>query len=150
METVSATLAWQAGRPAGGDAYFAIGTIYGDNNPDAVPASGSIVLSSDTLATFDYVYSGNYYYGSTEPSGTFWCTAHLNVNICPNILSEAPFNPQAYQLPYDNNRKVNKNTAPICVTNTSGNNYFVPASTSIEIESFKTNLPPGATYEVLP
>ena len=150
-ETVNVTLSWRTGRPGdANDAHFASGRIDGDNNADDLPVSGSVTTAMTLNSSFEYVYRGEYYNSEGAHSGNFWCSALLTVSVCPNPLGAAPSNSEGYQLPTDNNKQINKNTSPICITNTSGNNYFVPASTSIEIESFKTNLPPGATYEVLP
>ena len=72
--------------------------------------------------------------------------------VCPLYLDPAVANSlgykaRAYQA---SGERADRNTPPICVTNTSGSNYFIPANTSAEIESFKSavdaNTVPGADY----
>jgi len=70
------------------------------------------------------------------------------VAVCMTPLEAARLNAQGYEAgAYQaGGKQINKNTVPICVSNTSGSSYFVPANTQAEIESFKANLPPGASY----
>jgi len=66
---------------------------------------------------------------------------------CPTPLPGAPSNSAGYKADTQSGGlRAARNTSPICVTNSSSNSYFVPASTTNEINLFKTNLPPGAGY----
>jgi len=91
------------------------------------------------------VYSGEISVANAVTSNEICNT----VAVCTNPTDLAIENTQGYKVnPYQaSGKKIDQNTVPICVSNTSGNMYFVPAKTSNEIEQFKANLPTGASYQ---
>ena len=70
------------------------------------------------------------------------------VAVCTTVLS-----PQTALPNTTSGKRVNTNTPPICITNFSGNTYFIPTGSSGEMTSFKNAVSsqtvPGAMYNVI-
>lgn len=88
---------------------------------------------------------------NTELSGSRMTIQCSLQPTCPDPLESAPSTVNAYRAGSGvSTKRADKNTSPICVSNSSGNSYFVPANTPTEIESFKNSVRggqlPGASY----
>ena len=78
------------------------------------------------------------------------CAYPPGTPVCPTFADSADAGGYAYRVWAGvGDRQINANTAPICVSNASNNDYFVPAKTSTEIDAFKAHLPPGASFNTI-
>ncbi len=73
----------------------------------------------------------------------------VSTPVCTAYLDWVPANGPAYRAWGSlSNKRINYNTyntVPICVINSSGNIYFVPAKTPLEMHSFQDHPPTGVT-----
>ncbi|HEY4516903.1 MAG TPA: hypothetical protein VJG64_03055 [Candidatus Paceibacterota bacterium] len=85
------------------------------------------------------------------PSNTISNEVYTPVTpVCTGYVDWAYANGPAYKAWGGiSDRRIDYNTTPICIANWSGNDYFVPAKTSAEIDSFKAHLPPGTSIAVI-
>jgi len=128
---IGADVFWKQGSAPSGSSYYLDYEIQlNPDAPDGIPICTSSTVSSDQIVT--------------PRNANSICT---QVVKCPTSLGGAPGNPDGYGYKLNayqaSGERVTKNTSPICISNTSGHSFFLPANTSAEVESFKHNTPQG-------
>ena len=103
------------------------------------PSSGSFWVAPG--ASTDYTGSINWM-DYSKNTGTSYCAAVLYVNAdpCPTYI-ETPWQGNGLLLYSGYTRKITQLGNNVCVTNNSGNHYFIPANTSGELQSFYNAAP---------
>ena len=144
--TNSVGAANSGGVPDGG------GNIWWIQTPNPAGWNGYVDFQVQVDATSGQICNTPYYRSEQFYNGGAGYPANMICNPvvqCVTYLEDATVNPQGYKVGAyaASGKRGDRNTPPICVSNTSDNSYFIPAKTSSEIEQFKAHLPPGASYQ---
>ncbi len=153
-EGQSTTLIWSS-NVSGGYGHY-IGASAEQTPPGAVPANGSLTVSPTVNTTYvmsvafnDTVCSKE---GCTPTVGYRYCDATITVNPTNPVPCNTPAMRSADNKGYtilagQTERRIDHNGGIYCVSNSSANNYFIPANTVTETQSFlnKASSLPGVT-----
>lgn len=140
----SATLYWKSNDLSNTYISGGTGQVVG-----AVPANGTAVVTPQAKTT--YVMSGTYEFSDKNGTHTvyMYCDSTISVIAPPcTIPATLSADGKGYVLsPGQTERKIMVSGAMWCVSNQSGNTYFIPANTAAETLSFLNSTPslPGVT-----
>ncbi len=122
-------------------------------NGVARPAVGSITVAPSVTTTYTIYCSARSQQKELlrPPATNSFVFKVVVVDPCPVDIEAAKGNPSGYWLKANTTRRLNNTTLGFnnCLKNISGNDYYIPANTKAELQSFFTNASAGRVPGVL-